>query len=619
MENSSAEESDVSDSEIPEYKEKIHARLWAGKMKVKHGEKVFQCPFCLGKKKQNYKLNELLQHATDVGSAIKRKAKERAAHLALAMYLESDLASSSGKSSQLAIMPGNLTNEQDKCVCPWMGILVALPPGMMDGDRLGEQLSQFRPLEVAILGNPKDQILCAIVKFGKDWSGFDSAIAFENHFIQEKYGKADWKKGNCRKGYPYGWLARFDDYHTHGPIGEHLRKNGGLKSIGDWEREGQEEIKNCITNYIFEIEEKNTHIWKQERKNNQKAMELRRVMEEKDRLVQEHNHRMTKMEQVSCKNMSKMIEDNHKLNEELKTWQRKIDNKRKELEDLASNSSTVDKAKLDEDREKIAKENESLNSAIQKQIEANKELFCLLEKQESQEDTNIALRVLTYLEQQLDSKHEIELEIELLEGESEVRKHMGAEEDTKLLQELAEMHKKLDDIDEEIDYTKNNNQIFIDREERVSEELGDAKKEMIRALEQRSGKSGVRSNMHFGVKRMGELNQKAFHAACKGRIAKDDFDVEFALICSKWEHEIRQPGWYISADGEKKEKIQEDDERLQALKAEFGEEAYGVVVKALREMHEYSPHERCSVPELWSLKDDRKATIPEVLAYMFKQ
>lgn len=69
------------------------------------------------------------------------------------------------------------------------------------------------------------------------------------------------------------------------------------------------------------------------------------------------------------------------------------------------------------------------------------------------------------------------------------------------------------------------------------------------------------------------------------------------------------------------EKIQEDDERPEALtlRAEFGEEAHGLVVKALLEMHEYSPLEREPVPELWSFKDDRKATIPEVVTYLFKQ
>ncbi|TKV92665.1 hypothetical protein SEVIR_9G174800v4 [Setaria viridis] len=345
-------------------------------------------------------------------------------------------------------------------------------------------------------------------------------------------------------------------------------------------------VNPLIANYVCQIEEKNKHIRKLERKKDQKAMELRRVMEEKDRLVQEHNHRITQMQQVACKKVSRTIEDNHRLDEELKTWQRDIDNRRKELEDLASKSNIVDKAKLEEDLEKNAKENESLNSAIQKQMEANKELFCLLQKQELQEGTNDALRVLKCLQKQLNAKHELELEKVRLKGELEVRKHMVAEEDTKLQQDLDKMHEDLEEINEEIAYANDFNQTFIVREEMASEELEDAKKEMIRALEQRSGKSGTRSNMNFGVKRMGELDQKAFRAACRNRIAEDDFDVEFTLIFSKWEDEIRQTKWYIDADGKKKEKIQEDDERLQALKAEFGEEAHGLVVKALLEMHE---------------------------------
>ena len=63
--------------------------------------------------------------------------------------------------------------------------------------------------------------------------------------------------------------------------------------------------------------------------------------------------------------------------------------------------------------------------------------------------------------------------------------------------------------------------------------------------------SRVRS--HIGVKRMGELDQEAFVAACKEKIADD---VKLALLCSKWEDEIRQPEWHpfkvINVDGEAK-------------------------------------------------------------------
>ena len=62
-----------------------------------------------------------------------------------------------------------------------------------------------------------------------------------------------------------------------------------------------------------------------------------------------------------------------------------------------------------------------------------------------------------------------------------------------------------------------------------------------------------RGRSHIGVKRMGELDQKAFLAACKEKTAED---VKLALLCSKWEDEIRQPEWHpfkvINVDGEAK-------------------------------------------------------------------
>lgn len=63
--------------------------------------------------------------------------------------------------------------------------------------------------------------------------------------------------------------------------------------------------------------------------------------------------------------------------------------------------------------------------------------------------------------------------------------------------------------------------------------------------------SAVRS--HIGVKKMGELDHKAFLAACKEKTAED---VKLALLCSKWEDEIRHPEWHpfkvINVDGEEK-------------------------------------------------------------------
>lgn len=61
-----------------------------------------------------------------------------------------------------------------------------------------------------------------------------------------------------------------------------------------------------------------------------------------------------------------------------------------------------------------------------------------------------------------------------------------------------------------------------------------------------------------------------------------------------------------------------EDERLKVLKEEHGEEVYNVVTKALFERHEYNPSGGYAVPELWNFRENRKATIKEVILHLVK-
>ena len=47
---------------------------------------------------------------------------------------------------------------------------------------------------------------------------------------------------------------------------------------------------------------------------------------------------------------------------------------------------------------------------------------------------------------------------------------------------------------------------------------------------------------HIGFKRMGELDLQAISNACR-KLSKEDAEVTAAIICSKWEAEIKNPDW----------------------------------------------------------------------------
>ncbi|MED6158272.1 hypothetical protein PIB30_031230 [Stylosanthes scabra] len=76
------------------YVDESYEELKKGIHLVRISDETFTCPYC-PKRKQGYMYRELLQHASEVchSSALKKSAREKANHMALAKYLEKDLAS----------------------------------------------------------------------------------------------------------------------------------------------------------------------------------------------------------------------------------------------------------------------------------------------------------------------------------------------------------------------------------------------------------------------------------------------------------------------------------------------------------------------------------------------
>ncbi|XP_057464536.1 factor of DNA methylation 1-like isoform X2 [Actinidia eriantha] len=294
MDYCSDEESDFSDSEINEYKEKLYEELKAGKYKVKNTNGMLRCPFCAGKKKQEFKYKDLLQHASGVakGSA-NRSAKQKANHLAMAMYMESHLANEAVQPQQEIELPpvSEKCEENDLYYWPWTGIVTNIISEPVNGKALDsseywlKKFGKFKPLEVKIFCDDQNKTAQAVIKFDNDWTGFKNAMEFEKSFEADHRSKKEWKD---QKGIPvsnaYGWFGRADDYNTEGPVGEYLRKEGELKTISDLVQEATQDRNKIVATLANEIDLKNENLDELQYKCNEKTMYLSRMLEEKDML-----------------------------------------------------------------------------------------------------------------------------------------------------------------------------------------------------------------------------------------------------------------------------------------------------------------------------------------------
>ncbi|XP_057474603.1 factor of DNA methylation 1-like [Actinidia eriantha] len=625
MDYSSDEESDFSDSEINEYKEKPYEELKAGKYKVKNTNGTLRCPFCAGKKKQEFKYKDLLQHASGVakGSA-NRSAKQKANHLAMAMYLESHLANEAEQPQQeLELPPVSEKCEENDLYCwPWTGIVTNIISEPVNGKASAnseywlKKFGKFKPLEVKIFCDDQNKTAQAVVKFDNDWTGFKNGMEFEKSFEADHCSKKEW---NDQKGIPvsnaYGWFARADDYNAEGPVGEYLRKEGELKTISDLVQEATQDRNKIVATLANEIDLKNENLDELQYKCNEKTMSLSRMLEEKDMLHHAFYEETRKMQRLAREHIRRILDEQEMLNYELEAKRKELDSWSKQLNKREALTER-ERLKLDEEKQKNTTRNNSLQMASMEQRKADENVLRLVEEQKKEKQE--ALTKILQLERQLDAKQKLEMEIEELKGKLQVMKHLGDEDDAAVQKKIKEMNEELEEKVDEMAGVEDLNRTLIAKERQSNDELQEARKELITGLSEM-----LSSRTLIGIKRMGELDMKPFQNTCKARFPPSEVDVKALELCSLWQERLKNPDWHpykmlTLEGGNHQEIIDEDDELLKNLKEEWGVEIHEAVTTALLEMNEYNPSGRYVISELWNFKEKRKATLKEVIAYILK-
>ncbi|KAK8645568.1 hypothetical protein V6N13_119394 [Hibiscus sabdariffa] len=512
----------------------------------------------------------------------------------------------------------NLQKRDDQMfVYPWMGIIANIPTTVQNGRNVGGSGSRlrddltnkgFNPLRVHPLWNRRGHSGFAIVEFRKEWDGFNNAIMFDKSFELEHCGKKDYFSPTRQSEKLYGWVARDDDYHTNGLVGEYLKNNGDLKSVSDKEAEDQRKASQLVTTLTNTLETKNLRLKEMESKYIEVRMSFRALMNEKDEIIKAYNEESKRMQENAHDHFKKISLEHEKMARKFSDQKTELEQREKELFDR--------EAQNEAETRKLQHEKMMNEMATKEQKKADESMLRLAEEQKREKE-KLHGQIIE-LEKQLDAKQALELEIQSMKGQLEVMQHIKG--DGEMMQKMKAIQEQLKEKEEEWDGVEElyNTLVVLEREK--NDELRDARKELIAGLNDIS----TNTRASIGVKRLGELDIKAFQIAAKRKYSGIQAKLKAAELCSQFQEYLRDANWHpfkilTDKDGNSKEILDEEDEQLKATKAEHGDEVYNAVVTAITEMNEYNPSGRYIQPEVWNFKQGKKATLKEGVDYLLKQ
>ncbi|KAF5192239.1 Factor of dna methylation [Thalictrum thalictroides] len=361
--------------------------------------------------------------------------------------------------------------------------------------------------------------------------------------------------------------------------------------------EAVHELLDIKRKLIYEIDFKNRMLEESESMCKEFSTDLYKVKDEKDELLQLINVKDQMVEEMSdrCSELSrdldKVMDEKNELQQLISLKNQMLENMRKRFNELsiALNRVVDEKDKLSQEMRtmkcstynqslRLCEENEKLKYEVQR---LRKEL------EEQAKDWN---------------GHEDQINLQT---------HYVTFAKEKLKRELETIEEKTD----EVDYWEQQYQLLTFIQRKSNDELQEVRKALFDALGHNRGTIGIR--------RMGLLDEKPFREACSQKFPNVELDVKSVELCSFWQEQI-ESDWYpfkiTSTNGNfHARKIDEEDEKLRTLKHEWGDKLYETVTRALLEMTEYNASGRYPVPELWNFKEDRKASLKEVIAHILKQ
>ncbi|KAL0683861.1 hypothetical protein Bca4012_050709 [Brassica carinata] len=232
---------------------------------------------------------------------------------------------------------------------------------------------------------------------------------------------------------------------------------------------------------------------------------------------------------------------------------------------------------VDEDTKRIE---EGLNETREEIEKLKKELK--EELKETREEIEKLKKELKERKEDLEKKIEEKLK-QLRKEHNEELKNVITEKNEMVRIVMKDNDKKLEEKRCELEELEDTNSTLIIKERQSTGEIQEAFTELIRGLRDLSCEGSL-----IRVKRMGQVDEKPFMKVCKQKFIDENVEVEYAMLCSKWQNALNDSAWHPF----KRVGTGENMKKLKSLREEWGEDVKNAVKTALEEMNEFNPSGR---------------------------